>query len=301
MARSLYPVPKPRDDNQYRIEISTADDRLAIQDYQYNGSYNPNDHIQKETNSTFLFTDRAIYRPGQIVYVKGIMVNRNNVNSKSTIISNRATTLDLMDANGQKVTSMQVTTNAYGSYSTRFTLPTGLLNGNFRIVDTFTKSDVNFSVEEYKRPKFEVAIEQPTGTYRLNDTITVEGLAKAYAGNNIDGATVNYRVVRRNIYPFFDYYMPKIWPPGRMEEVEITNGTTTTDANGKFKVSFTAIPESDADKKSMIRFIYEVSADVTDINGETRSGNTSVSVGFQALMLTVEAENELPARQFIEQ
>jgi hypothetical protein len=285
---------RTRDDNQYRIEISTADDRLAIQDYQYNGSYNPNDHIQKETNSTFLFTDRAIYRPGQIVYVKGIMVNRNNVNRNSTIISNRATTLELMDANGQKVTSMQVTTNAYGSYSARFTLPTGLLNGNFRIVDTFTRSDVNFNVEEYKRPKFEVAIEQPTGTYRLNDTITVEGLAKAYAGNNIDGAAVNYRVVRRNIYPFFDYYMPKIWPPGRREEVEITNGTTTTDANGKFKVNFTALPESNADKKSMIRFVYEVSADVTDINGETRSGNTSVSVGFQALMLTVEAENELP-------
>lgn len=285
---------KTRDDNQYRIEISAGDDRLAIHDYQYNGSYNPIDHIQKETNSTFLFTDRAIYRPGQIVYVKGIMVNRNNERKQSSIITNRATALDLMDANGQKVTSIPVTTNAYGSYSARFTLPTGLLNGNFRIVDTFTKSDVNFNVEEYKRPKFEVTVDQPTGTYRLNETITVEGTAKAYAGNNIDGASVSYRVVRRNIYPFYDFYMPKIWPPGRMDEVEITNGTTTTDANGKFKVSFTALPESNADKKSMVRFIYEVSADVTDINGETRSGNTSVSVGFQALVLSVDAENELP-------
>lgn len=284
---------KTREDNQYRIDISTKDDRLAIQDYQYNGYYRP-DSDPRETKSTFLFTDRAIYRPGQIVYVKGIMVKRSP-DQQSSIFTNQVTFLQLLDANGQKVSSQRVTTNAYGSYSARFTLPAGLLNGNFRIVDTFTNSQINFNVEEYKRPKFEVAIEQPTGTYRLNEKISVEGTAKAYAGNNIDGATVKYRVVRRNIYPFYDFYMPKIWPPGRTDEMEIVNGTTTTDANGKFKIDFTALPESDADKKSMIRFNYEVSADVTDINGETRSGNTSVSVGFQALILNVEAANELPA------
>lgn len=287
---------KTRDDNQYRIELTTADDHLAIQEYQYNGNYNPYENGNKEYQSTFLFTDRAIYRPGQIIYVKGIMVNRTTEGNRSNIITNRATVLDLMDANGQKVGSMPVTSNAYGSYNVRFTLPTGLLNGYFRIVDTLTKSEVNFSVEEYKRPKFEVSIQQPTGTYRLNETITVEGLAKAYAGNNIDGAAVNYRVVRRTVYPFYyDYYMPKIWPPASRDEVEITNGTAITDANGKFKVSFTAQPDNSADKKSMPQFVYQISADVTDINGETRSGNTSVSVAYQALVLNMEAAKELPA------
>lgn len=287
---------KTRDDNQYRIELTTAEDHLAIQEYQYNGNYNPYDNKTKEYQSTFLFTDRAIYRPGQIIYVKGIMVNRTTEGNRSNIITNRATVLNLVDANGQKVSSVPVTSNAYGSYNARFTLPTGLLNGNFRIVDTLTNSDVNFSVEEYKRPKFEVSIAQPTGTYRLNETITVEGLAKAYAGNNIDGAAVNYRVVRRTVYPFYyDYYMPKIWPPASRDEVEITNGTATTDVNGKFKVSFTAQPDNSVDKKSMPQFVYEVSADVTDINGETRSGNTSVSVAYQALVLRIDAAKELAA------
>ena len=42
------------------------------------------------------------------------------------------------------------------------------------------------------------------GTYKVNDKIKVTGIAKAYAGNNIDGAMVKYRVVRqpRFIYPW---------------------------------------------------------------------------------------------------
>ena len=52
-------------------------------------------------------------------------------------------------------------------------------------------------MEEYKRPKFYVDYEKIKGTYKVNDKIKVTGIAKAYAGNNIDGAIVKYRVVRQ--------------------------------------------------------------------------------------------------------
>ena len=63
---------------------------------------------------------------------------------------------------------------------------------------------VDFSVEEYKRPKFFVDYEKVQGTYRVGDTISITGFAKAYAGNNIDGAAVKYRVTRvaRFLYPW---------------------------------------------------------------------------------------------------
>jgi hypothetical protein len=60
-------------------------------------------------------------------------------------------------------------------------LPTNVLTGNFTLTDLITQHSTNFSVEEYKRPKFLVEISKPTGTYRLNENITVNGTAKAYA------------------------------------------------------------------------------------------------------------------------
>ena len=77
--------------------------------------------------------------------------------------------------------------------------------------------------------------------------------------------------------------------------MEITNGETTTDADGNFKIVFKAIPDETVDKKSQPVFYYEVSADVTDINGETRSGETSVAVAYQALQLNIAAADKMPA------
>ena len=78
------------------------------------------------------------------------------------------------------------------------------MNGQFTI---YTKKDAGnaaFRVEEYKRPKFYVDYEPIKGTYKVNDKIKVTGIAKAYAGNNIDGAMVKYRVVRQ----------PRLFIPG---------------------------------------------------------------------------------------
>ncbi|NML22755.1 alpha-2-macroglobulin [Pseudoflavitalea sp. G-6-1-2] len=289
---------KTREDNQYRLEITTSNDRLALQDYKYNGRYYPNEPSNKDIPVTFLFTDRAIYRPGQILYVKGILLSRNAESKRSSIVANKSTLLTLLDVNGQKVESIKVTTSGYGSYSARFTLPSNALNGQFSVTDSFSNSRTYINVEEYKRPKFAVEIAQPTGTYRLNENVTVEGTAKGYAGNNIDGATVSYRVVRRTIIPMYDFgwgYYPKIWPPNRGETMEIVHGSAKTDANGKFKVVFPALPDNSVDKKTQPRFNYEISADVTDISGEVRSGSTNVSVAYQALTLDINAPAELAA------
>ena len=79
------------------------------------------------------------------------------------------------------------------------------------------------------------------------------------------------------------------------EEMEISNGITATDAKGEFKINFKAIPDETVDKKDQPTFYYEVSADITDINGETRSGNTSVAVAYQALQLSINMPETMPA------
>lgn len=287
-----------KDYRAYALQVRYNNDELFMDDYNdsrvydtYQDSFEPN---------TFLFTDRSIYRPGQTVYFKGIVFKREKDASRSSVLPSFKTLVQLKDANGQKVTDLNVTTNEYGSFHGSFKLPEGTLNGQFSLTDTTTNGMVYFNVEEYKRPKFLVEVQKPKGTYRVNDSITVTGNAKAYAGNNIDGAKVKYRVVRKIRYPIWwgwGGYIRKggRMPYGRSEEVEISNGETVTDNNGEFKITFKAIPDAGIDKKDQPTFYYEVSADVTDLNGETRSAETSVAVAYQSLQLSIDVADKLNA------
>ncbi|MEO8771979.1 MAG: MG2 domain-containing protein, partial [Ferruginibacter sp.] len=288
---------KIRKDNNYygvNFQVKYNSDELFTFDT-YNSFYNG--YENKTTKNTFLFTDRSIYRPGQTVFFKGIVVKRDSATKKSVIINGYKTRVILYDANRQKQGSLELVSNEYGSYNGSFKLPDGGLNGQFYISDSADQAVQYFSVEEYKRPKFSVEVKKPQGTYRVNDSIVVSGNAKAYAGNNIDAAKVTYRVVRKVRYP--DWWgwsgYGKRWVPfGNGEEMEITNGETSTNSKGEFFITFKAIPDETVDKKSQPIFNYEVSTDITDINGETRSGSTTVAVAYQALQLNIIADEKLP-------
>ncbi len=278
----------------YKLEIKYNDEHLFMEDWNYE-YYNrePETNTPKVTTSVFLFTDRSIYRPGQTVYFKGIVLIRNEADKRGSARKDYRTTVYLRDANYKDIDTINVQTNEYGSFSGKFQLPMGSLNGAFSV---HTKQDggaASFNVEEYKRPKFYVDYESIKGTYKVNDQIKVTGTAKAYAGNNIDGALVKYRIVRQPRF-IYTWYFWRWWQPP-VEEMEITHGETKTDKDGKFTVEFTAIPDLTLDKKYDPVFDYTIYADVTDINGETRSGEQMVTVGYKALMLVTDIPAGLPA------
>ncbi len=289
----FFKLKESRDYRNFFMQVKHNKDELFLDDSQGYNTYNSYEPDVKPR--TFLFTDRSIYRPGQTIYFKGIVVKKENDASKSVVIANFKTKILLRNANSQKSAELTVVTNEFGSYKGSFRLPEGVMNGQFSLVDSVTNAAYSFSVEEYKRPKFFTEIQKPKGTYRVNDSIKVTGKAKAYAGNNIDGAKISYRVVRKIRYPIWwgwGYY--KRGGFGNNEEVEITNGNTETDAKGEFNITFKALPDESVDKKDQPTFYYEVSADVTDINGETRSGNTSVAVAYHMLQLNIDMPEKMP-------
>ena len=264
--------------NSFNIEFQKEEDKFNS----YSNFYltNSKQQSQKQITTSF-FLDREIYRPGQAIYFKGIVLETKD--DKHSILPNYKTTVVLYDVNYQKVSELTFTTNEFGTFSGTFTAPNSVLNGQMLIANN--NGGIYFSVEEYKRPKFEVAFEQIKGSYRLNETITVKGIAKAYAESNIDDAQVKYRVFRSTYYPYrwfwYDYFPSS-------NEVEITNGTIKTDANGEFIINFIAKPELNVNKKYYPQFNYTVFADVTDINGETHSTQTNISVSYKSLFANIE-------------
>ena len=89
----------------------------------------------------------------------------------------------------------EVTTDAYGSASLDFVLPSNGLTGRFQI-QVPNHASTFIRVEEYKRPTFQVEFDEVKETYKSGDVVTVTGRAKTYAGVPVQGAKVSYQVVR---------------------------------------------------------------------------------------------------------
>ncbi len=289
-ANGNFSITKAPGNNAYTrtLEITYQNDHLHLDDRAYVYVYKDEAEEkinEKEARRVFFFTDRSIYRPGQTVYFKGIVTITDSDNKKPKIVSGLKTTVVLYDANDEKLDTLVVTSNEFGSFSGKFVIPTGRITGSYSIREISTETVTEFSVEEYKRPKFYVEYQPVKQSFRVNDEIKVTGNAKAYAGNNIDGALVKYRVVRepRLIYPWLCWRWG--WP--QMDEQEIAHGETKTNADGTFNISFTAIADKKVRKELSPVFDYRIITDVTDLNGETRSAETTITAGYQSLQLSV--------------
>ncbi len=254
----------------------------------YLGFYNSQpDTGQPQTRSVF-FTDRAIYRPGQTVFFKGILLRQTDRLRKAAVVSGHAVDVTFFDANGQKVATQKHTTNDFGSFTGSFTAPASGLTGSMRLEATVAGTSTGgttFSVEEYKRPKFRVLPDTPASSYALNRPVTVRMRAESYAGAALDGATVQYRVVREARYPLWWYG----WRGGPASpQAELARGTAVAAADGSFSVSFTTTPDRSIPESAQPVFTYTVTADVTDINGETHTGTQQLQAGYLSLQLNAD-------------
>lgn len=227
---------------------------------------------------TYYFTDRAIYRPGQSIYFKGIVIEHGEHSNQ--VQKNYSTEVVLYDVNGEKVASKKVKTNEYGSFQGSFELPSSGLTGNFRIRSKHGTHYV--SVEEYKRPSFEVILDTSKGKRKINSTINIQGKVMAYSGAPIGNATLNYRVVRRASYPYWNYWRGDY--PGNTSK-EIANGEINANSNGVFGFDFFAQAE-EASTAYPVHYNFEVNIEATSPSGETQSLAENIVLGNQEVYLS---------------
>lgn len=274
--------------NTFRIKLVLKDDVLFSDEF-FSIS---RDYERPNRYTTEFFLDRKIYRPGQTIHFKAIVLEKDQHDVPS-IVPGRKIAIAFKDQNNQVVENVELETNEYGTCSGSFIAPTGGLLGEMSILASGSFSGyTSLRVEEYKRPKFEVTINPVEQEVNLGDLITITGNAKAYAGYPIDNGTVQYRVVRQTNYPYWPW-----WRWGRFypqsASMEISNGQAKTDAGGNFTIDFKAIPDLSIDKDNNPLFNFTIYADVTDEAGETRSNQFQVNIGYTSLQLAIEGAASL--------
>ena len=234
---------------------------------------------QLSTNTHYdlsLLTDRSIYRPGQTVYLKGVVYHKGK--NSAQVVEGEWVNLELLDANLKQIATRRVQTNEFGSFTADFTLPSACLNGQFmvRVQEKQISGAARFQVEEYKRPTFEITFQPVTVPYCLGETVTLRGEVKAFSG-----ATVQE--------------MPLAWSLKRYDRLRgylntdktLKADTIRLDAQGRFAIDIQLEGESGKDLQPWQNYTFEVEAAVTDEAGETQTASYTLSAGSQAFNLSL--------------
>lgn len=281
-----FPSPKEGSERRTRIYIS---DNSGSEYFEHDDSYNYYEgEREKVFQSTVFFTDRSIYRPGQTVHFKGIVIDVDQQRQSYRVIASRKVTVQFIDTNGQEIARSDFTTNDFGSFSGTFTAPKDRLTGRMTLAASDPAGSCAVSVEEYKRPKFSVKLAPPGKAFALNEEVTIEGEAVSYSGAPVDGAKVAYRVNRQVMMPSWRFFFRG--GSSSYGEQELAHGTTITDKEGKFKVTFQAKPDLQVKRSDEPSFLFRISADITDLTGETRSGEKSVRLGYTSIEAAISTD-----------
>ena len=239
-----------------------------------------------------LFTDRAIYRPGQKVHATGVSYIVKKGLDASVPGKSMELKFILRDVNWKQVAEQKATTDEYGTASVDFELPKEGLTGQYSISVNGTATEY-VRVEEYKRPTFEITFPKVNEKYTWGDTVVVKANAKTYAGVPVQGAKVEYKVTRRN---------QMWWWGARSADVLVKSDTTVTREDGTFEVEIpleASQSESKADMDDFMRiarfFNFDVSAVVTDISGESHAGEMSLPLGTKPTAFSVDMPKRIEA------
>ena len=266
------------------VLVSTNNDKFTPAKYIY---LSRTRYYEKKDNETKyqVYTDRAIYRPGQKVHASAIFYTVKKGLDASVPGKSMELKFVLSDANWKQVAEQKVTTDEYGTASIDFELPKEGKTGQYSISVNGTASEY-FRVEEYKRPTFEITFPKVNEKYNWGDTVVVKASAKTYAGVPVQGAKVEYQVTRRNQLWW--------WGAGSAGQLVKTDSCVTRE-DGTFDVEIpleaSLSGKDEADMSDFMRiarfFNFEVSAIVTDISGESHEGVMSLPLGTKPTILTV--------------
>ena len=239
----------------------------------------------------FVETDRPIYRPGQKVNFKVVVIKKNKSgfqaggNSKKILITAK-------DVNYQEFFRKELTLGEFGSAAGEFEIPAGRLLGRYVIEVNY--SDGRFSentaeyisIEEYKRPEFEVKIDDADKPWKFGEPVEIKGSVNYYFGGAAANAKINYKIKRGYYIPWFYRSWIESYNDNYLNE--ITSGDIVSDKEGKFRIDFT--PVSDNTNYYYFPNInrFEIEINARDAGGRTISANKTFRAGKTGLMFMLE-------------
>ena len=259
---------KSSNDSYTSYVARKGDDRAMLKQSVYLRN-RPNEHeVDTETHLTLL-TDRSIYRPGQTVYVKGVVYSQKG--EEANVVQGKTYHLTLHDVNGKELSAADVRTNDFGSFDASFVLPAAALNGSFSIRTSNGEGHKEIRVEEYKRPTFEITFEPVKEAYRIGDKIELKGHVESFSGATVQNVPLSYRITGNS------------WRVWNLTEDPQAADSVMIDGKGDFVIPIEL--KSDDNQQALS---ITVEATVTNEAGETQTARWSIWASQQAYTMDLD-------------
>jgi len=255
--------------------------------FTYSNQYPP------ESYRCYLYTDRPVYRPGQVVYFRGIL-RRPLTGGYSTPVG-VPVVVNVKDESDSTIKVLNLTTSEFGTFSGDANIPADATPG-FYSVNAVVGGETHsfqFEVQEYRKPEYKVTVSFPTKYYLAGQTAEAKVSVEYYFGAPVVGGKVSYSVRREPYWlwgaedPDEELFRDDLgpganwdeWYPGGYGEL-ILEGEGVTDESGRIAIH---IPTERLDSP----YLYIVEARVTDISDRTVTGIGSVPVSPSTVRVSV--------------
>ncbi len=263
-------------DNYSYIYAHKSNSRFSTPIYIWKNEYHESDWV---TNAN-IFTDLAIYRPGDIISWNAVVYSVKANQYK--LIANSSVSVVLQNANLSPIDTLTLVTDDFGRINGQFTIPSDELTGNYSL-RLFSKQNNHIAyhsvmVSDYKLPSFFIEITGVMKSAPSTDDVTLRGRVLSYSGMPIDNASLNLSlsVAQR--------------PWWRMSNsVDFYSHTDSTDAAGCFNI---IIPKHVFDNSPAPDGLFKANISATSITGESHSTSHSFTLGNTLeLMVNLPSDN----------
>ena len=285
----------PSSAGQKLLVARKGDDVAILPESPYWWDGNQSQWQKRGTNdwlSWHVFDDRAMYRPGEEVRIKGWLrrIGGGKAGDVGSAGSVQSVRYGLQDSRGNEVLKGTLRVNALGGFDTALKLPAtmNLGHANLTLYAEGFPSNLNgyqtnhtFQVQEFRRPEYEVKVAASNGPHFIRGFASVTAAANYYAGGALPNADAQWQVTATptNYTPpnrsdfIFGTWTPWWWDYQNQGQGVTQNFAGRTDAAGKHTLRI------DFDSVNPIRATsISAQATVQDVNRQAIAGSTSFIV-----------------------
>ncbi len=264
----------------------------------------------EENAEMHIYTDRSIYRPGQTVFYKAILLTKHPETGE-TVLMNPANMgrglfnrtfrkwlkeseplLYLEDAFGKTMDSVFFKPDAFGAFSGTFKLPADASTGEWEISPDYIDKKWNngtFRVEEYKRPSYEITIDKPVRVFNPGDTLVFNVKLRSFAGASLNQVPVEYTLTAEGNIPGSKTFQQLLYYRKLADTIGYTdmNGLLSIRYKDLFFDTASALPDTSW------RITYNLHATAYDPSGEVYEKKLSLPVSSRPVTITYKGSDKI--------
>src|SRR5215472_942811 len=258
-----------------------------VESFYFGGEGGEDDVLTGDDVTSYIYTDRPIYRPAQSVFFKGIL--RQWTTRGYQLIDSKTVNVVVEDRNNGKVFERELPLSDRGTFSGQLDLGDEAPLGSYNITASVgdAKSSGYFEVQEYKKPEFKVTVKGPKEFAAVGEKVRFTINANYFFGAPVTNADVHYYIYKQRYYHWWwgdessDEFDDAAGPENEGGDDEdagyygndlVTEGEAEINSQGQAAVDFVVPAPEDKEEWD---YSYRLEAQVTDASRREMQGAAS--------------------------